>query len=93
MTETGRQQERPGAGDAGGGQTREGYREAPEFARRDGKPSKTNANGLDVVRLIERLYQAGTGEYSNLGKRLRECVDNQAYDGGLLALLFTGNEN
>ena len=69
MTEAGRQQERPGAGDAGGGQRHEGYREAPEFARRDGKPSETGTpfetlrvfkDGNDVPRA--GLYPGTTPE-------------------------------
>ena len=47
-----------------------------------------NTNGLDIVRLIERLYEGETHEYSRLGRSLWECIDEQAYDGGLLALLF-----
>lgn len=52
-----------------------------------------NANGLDVVRLIERLYQAGTCEYTSLGRGLWDCIDNQAYDGGLLALVLTDDKS
>ena len=52
-----------------------------------------NTNGLDVVRLIERLYQGRTAEYSSLGKSLWDCIDNQAYDAGVLALLFPGNKS
>ena len=52
-----------------------------------------NANGLDVVRLIERLYQAGTCEYTSLGHGLWDCIDSQAYDGGLLALVLTDEKS
>ncbi len=40
MTETDRQQERPGAEDAGRCQAQEAFREAPEFAKEDAKPSQ-----------------------------------------------------
>ena len=69
MTETGRQQERPGAEDAGRGQAHEEYREAPEFARGDGKPSEAGTpfetlrvfkDGNDVPRA--GLYPGTTPE-------------------------------
>ena len=46
-----------------------------------------------MVRLIERLYQARTAEYCSLGKSLWDCIDNHAYDAGVLALLFPGNKS
>ena len=54
MTEADRQQERPGAGDAGGGQRHKGYREAPEFARR-GRQAVRDGNTLrDAARVQGR---------------------------------------
>ena len=56
MTETGRQQERPGAEDAGRCQTQEAFREAPEFAKEDAKPSQAGTPDETL-----RVFKDGNG--------------------------------
>ena len=56
MTETGRQQERPGADDAGRCQAQEAFREAPEFAKEDAKPSQAGTPDETL-----RVFKDGNG--------------------------------
>ena len=56
MTRTDRQQERPGAEDAGRCQTQEAFRAAPEFAKEDAKPSQVGTPDETL-----RVFKDGNG--------------------------------
>ena len=56
MTGTDRQQERPGAEDAGRCQTQEAFRAAPEFAKEDAKPSQVGTPDETL-----RVFKDGNG--------------------------------
>ena len=63
MTRTDRQQERPGAEDAGRCQTQEAFRAAPEFAKEDAKPSQVGTPDETLRVFKDRNGVARAGLY------------------------------
>ena len=53
----------------------------------------TPQSGCSYGQVLEAVKKTRTAEYCSLGKSLWDYIDNQAYDAGVLALLFPGNKS